>query len=175
MSWEHCSHFSGKPKSCELAQWGSVIFVTQKSRKRKKQKLAFTSLCDKQEDHSAEVTCERLTQPVPCCCSEASLGTEFSTQTPPAPYTQYLASPVQLHVSSFLSTMAPPRSLAHRVYKDGCRVVLSALGEFTFKKGQHGGGGRTPEKIITVHPQLGVGGLEDGGSFASHFFPFYKK
>lgn len=73
--------------------------------------------------------------------------------------------------------MAPPRSLAYRVYKDGCRVVLSALGEFTFKEGQHGGGGRTPEKISIVHPQLEVEGLEgmEGALPLNIFFLFYKK
>lgn len=123
-----------------------------------------------------KLTCKRLTQPASCCCSEASLGTELSTQTPPVPHTQYLASPIQLHASSFLSTMAPPRSLAHRVYKDGCRVVLSALGEFTFKEGQHGGDGRIPEKISIVHPQLGVGGLEGmEGALPLNFFSFLQK
>lgn len=73
--------------------------------------------------------------------------------------------------------MAPPRSLTHSVHKDGFRVVLSALGEFTFKKGQHGGGGRTPEKISIVHPQLGVGGLEKEGwrELCLSFFFFFTE
>lgn len=96
-------------------------------------------------------------------------------------------SPLRLHLSHTLNTWHPqsnsmllpsclPWLLPEAWHKDGCRVVLSALGEFTFKEGQHGGGGRTPEKISIVHLQLGVGRLEGmEGALPLNFFFFFTK
>lgn len=84
--------------------------------------------------------------------SEASLGTELLTQTPPVPHTQ---TPIPGITNSTPCVLLPvyhgssKKPGTHWGCKDGCRVVLPACGELTSKgtiigygdEGQHGGGG----------------------------------